>query len=127
MNKQCFPVLNEDSVLLCGYYKKLKTMKKKYFVLYTDSAYKNARLEYYDSEKKFKSGFTPKRIIKIKNCFDINRRLYSKHKFVIVLASKEGGFGIVLESEHDTNTWLNHLWHLQRSGECGLDVPQYGK
>lgn len=38
-----------------------QTMKKKYFVLRRDSAEVPARLEYYDSEKKFKANLAPKR------------------------------------------------------------------
>ncbi|XP_046801268.1 insulin receptor substrate 1 isoform X3 [Lucilia cuprina] len=125
MSKQRLSVLNDDGVLLCGYYKKLKTMKKKFFVLYNETPCKVARIEYYDTEKKYKSGFTPKRIIKIKNCFNINRRFYTKHDFVIVLASKEGGFGIVMDSEDEINTWLHHLLHLQRSGETCFDLPNF--
>lgn len=36
-------------------------MKKKYFVLRGDSAEASARLEYYDSEKKWKGNQNPKR------------------------------------------------------------------
>lgn len=44
-------------VKLEGYLRKLKTMKKKYFVVFGDAAEKagTSRLEYYDSEKKFKT------------------------------------------------------------------------
>ena len=127
MSKQCVSLLNTDEVLLSGYYKKLKTMKKKFFVLYNETATESARIEYYDNEKKYKSGLAPKRVIKLKNCFSINRRLYTKHDFVIVLSSKEGGFGIVMDSEDEMNTWLNHLLILQRSIDTHFDFPQFGK
>lgn len=127
MLKQRSCILNDDGVLLCGYYKKLKTMKKKFFVLYNETPCNVARIEYYDNEKKYKSGFNPKRIIKIKNCFNINRRLYTKHDFVIVLASKEGAFGIVMDTEDEMNTWLNRLLDLQRLGESSCDYPKFGK
>lgn len=113
--------------LLSGYHKKLKTMKKKYFVLYRDSADNVARLEYYDNDKKFKSGFNAKRIIKLKNCFNISRRMDTKYDFVIALATKEGGFGIVIESEVEMNKWLNNLLSLQRK-YCGeFDLPLFGE
>lgn len=51
----------QDGVVLQGYHKKLKTMKKKYFVLCAESGSSSARLEYYDSEKKFKSRSNPKK------------------------------------------------------------------
>jgi hypothetical protein len=39
----------------------IQTMKKKYFVLRRESAKLPARLEYYDSDSKFKAGTPPKR------------------------------------------------------------------
>ncbi|TMW47298.1 hypothetical protein DOY81_007622 [Sarcophaga bullata] len=42
-----------------------------------------------------------------------------------VLSSKEGGFGIVMDSEDEMNTWLNHLLILQRSLDTHLDFPQF--
>lgn len=112
--------------LLSGYHKKLKTMKKKYFVLYRDSMDNVARLEYYDNDKKFKSGFDAKRVIKLKNCFNISRRMDTKYEFVIALATKDGGFGIVIESENEMNKWLNNLLSLQRK-YCGeFDLPLFG-
>ena len=36
-------------------------MKKKYFILFSESDVLPARLEYYDSEKKWRNGQTPKR------------------------------------------------------------------
>lgn len=125
MSRQCMSHFNEDSVLLFGYHRKLKTMKKKYFVLHKETTYNEARIEYYDNEKKFKSGLAPKRVINIKNCFNINRRLYTKHDYVIVLSSKEGGFGIVLDSEEDMNTWLKNLLMLQKAIEITFDFPNF--
>ncbi|KAM7352266.1 insulin receptor substrate 1 chico isoform 2-T13 [Cochliomyia hominivorax] len=126
MLKQRSAVFNDDGVLLCGYYKKLKTMKKKFFVLFNETPCNVARIEYYDNEKKYKSGFNPKRVIKIKNCFNINTRLYTKHDFVIVLASREGGFGIVMDSEEEMNIWLNQLLQLQRLGGTCVEFPNFG-
>ncbi|XP_046868942.1 insulin receptor substrate 1 isoform X2 [Drosophila willistoni] len=104
----------EDGVVLKGYHKKLKTMKKKYFVLYKETPHGASRLEYFDSEKKFVQRTEPKRVIYLKNCFNINRRFDTKHKFVVVLSTREGGFGIVLDSENDLRKWLDQLLFLQR-------------
>lgn len=105
----------ENCILLRGYHKKLKTMKKKFFVLFNESPSNCARLEYFDSEKKFNSGCIPKRTIKLKNCLNINRRLDTKYDHVIGLSTKEGGFGIVLESEDEMAKWLEVLITLQRN------------
>ena len=115
----------DDGIVLFGYQKKLKTMKKKYFVLYKDTACNSARLEYFDNEKKFRAGQAPKRVIKLKHCFNINRRLDTKYNFVIVLSSKEGGFGLVFNSENDMKTWLEALMTLQRPNE--KNITNYGK
>lgn len=107
--------ISDDGMVLSGYHKKLKTMKKKFFVLYEETSTNQARLEYYDTEKKFLQRAEPKRVIYLKDCFNINRRLDTKHRFVIVLSSREGGFGIVLESENDLRKWLDKLLLLQRN------------
>ncbi|XP_016982476.2 insulin receptor substrate 1 isoform X1 [Drosophila rhopaloa] len=107
--------ISDDGMVLSGYHKKLKTMKKKFFVLYEETINSSARLEYYDTEKKFLQRAEPKRVIYLRNCFNINRRLDTKHRFVIVLSSREGGFGIVLESENDLRKWLDKLLFLQRN------------
>lgn len=116
---------DKQGVVLQGYLKKLKTMKKKYFVLLSDSGEKSARLEYYDSEKKFRSRFgQPKRSIVLKTCFHINRRLDTKQKFVIALYTKDDSFCVVLENEMELNKWLKALLALHRVEETEVDVPR---
>lgn len=112
-------------VVLQGYKIKLKTLKKKYFVLYSDGNEKLARLEYYDSEKKFKTSRTaqPKRSIILKSIM-INRRTDTKHKYVIALYTKEDFFGIIFESESELNRWLRALLALQRGEEIDDDPPK---
>ncbi|XP_033249748.1 insulin receptor substrate 1 isoform X2 [Drosophila miranda] len=105
---------SDDGLVLSGYQKKLKTMKKKFFVLYEKTNNAAARLEYYDTEKKFMQRAEPKRVIYLSSCFNINPRFDTKHRFVIVLSSREGGFGIVLETENDLRKWLEKLLFLQR-------------
>ncbi|XP_034129051.1 insulin receptor substrate 1 isoform X1 [Drosophila guanche] len=105
---------SDDGLVLSGYQKKLKTMKKKFFVLYEKTNNAAARLEYYDTEKKFLQKTEPKRVIYLSSCFNINPRFDTKHRFVIMLSSREGGFGIVLESDSDLRTWLEKLLFLQR-------------
>ncbi|XP_001992936.2 insulin receptor substrate 1 isoform X2 [Drosophila grimshawi] len=105
---------SDNGIVLSGFQKKLKTMKKKFFVLYKETNNGAARLEYYDTEKKFLQKTAPKRVIDLKSCFNINRRFDTKHKFVLALASRDGGFGIVLNSENDLRKWLDNLLILQR-------------
>ncbi|XP_055917184.1 insulin receptor substrate 1 [Eupeodes corollae] len=118
------PILNINGVVLHGYLKKLKTMKKKYFVLYEECGKSPARLEYYDNEKKFKSKVNPKRSITLSSCININRRLDTKHDFVITLSTKDDGFGIVLDSEDEMNNWLRSMLKLQTGPNIFADPPK---
>jgi hypothetical protein len=93
---------------------KMKTKKKKYFVLREESSAAGpARLEYYDSEKKFMSGSQAKRCIILKNCFSINPKSDSKHQFAIVLYTKDECFGLVFESDAVRQDWLSLLVDLR--------------
>lgn len=117
-------------VCLQGYLKKLKTMKKKYFVLVANNGEKPARLEYYDSEKKFRARFGhPKRSIVLKSCFHISQRLDTKQKFVIALYTRDDSFCIVMENEYDMAKWLSALQTLRAHEESEVDLPRttFGK
>ncbi|XP_053694645.1 insulin receptor substrate 1 [Sabethes cyaneus] len=119
----------ELNVVLHGYHRKLKTNKKKYFVVYGDTPEKNARLEYFDSEKKFKqswlksSSVQAKRSIVLRSCFNINKRHDTK-KHVIALYTKDDCFCIVFDSEEELNRWLRTLLSLQRGEESEGEPPR---
>ncbi|XP_013775666.2 insulin receptor substrate 1-like isoform X1 [Limulus polyphemus] len=99
-----------------GYLKKLKTMKKKFFVLKSQSACSPAKLEYYDTEKKWRAGALPKRNIVLKTCFNINRKFDARHKFVIALYTKDDCLGLVANSQVELEEWLTALLELQHYG-----------
>lgn len=105
-------------VIRCGHLKKLKTMKKKYFVLRGEGPGCLACLEYYDSKKKFENRQPPKRSILLHSCFNINKRGDTKHKHVIALYTKDECFCLILDSEKELDEWLKAMLRLQ-SG----DVP----
>ncbi|XP_012531442.1 insulin receptor substrate 1 isoform X1 [Monomorium pharaonis] len=105
-------------VIRCGHLKKLKTMKKKYFVLRGESPGCLACLEYYDSKKKFENRQPPKRSILLHSCFNINKRGDTKHKHVIALYTKDECFCLILDNEKELDEWLKAMLRLQ-SG----DVP----
>lgn len=118
-------------VIRSGYLKKLKTMRKKWFLLRAESADSSARLEYFDTEKKYRHNpGHPKRSIPLKACFNINKRLDTKHKHVIALYTKDDCFCVVLESEKDLEDWLKALLSVQR-GEDVIDgetpKPTFGQ
>ncbi len=123
-NKTMTATTTVKNVVLHGYLKKLKTMKKKYFVLYSDGE-KPARLEYYDTEKKFRARHgNPKRTIVLKSCFHISKRLDTKHKFVISLYTKDDCFCIVFDTEAELNLWLQSLLSLHRVEDTEGDKPR---
>lgn len=105
-------------VILSGHLKKLKTMKKKYFVLRGEAPGHLACLEYYDTKKKFDNRQPPKRSILLHSCFNINKRGDTKHKHVIALYTKDECFCLILDSEKELDEWLGAMLRLQ-SG----DVP----
>jgi len=89
-----------------------------------------ARLEYYDSEKKFKAGAAAKRCIVLKNCFSINPKSSSKQQFAIVLYTKDDCFGLIFESETVRQDWLSMLidLHSQSIEDSTLTTkPLFGK
>jgi insulin receptor substrate 1 len=109
-----------------GYLKKLKTMKKKLFLLRDDSTSGPARLEYHDTEKKFKSGANAKRSIVLKTCFNINKKSDSKHKHAIALYTKDDCFSVICENENEQEEWLATMLELQNIlDESGQPRPLF--
>lgn len=102
-----------NDVVKTGYLKKLKTMKKKYFVLRGCSNSGPARLEYYDSEKKYRAGAGCKRSIELAGCFNINKKMDPKHKHAISLFTKDDCFSVVAENVDEQESWLGCLLDLQ--------------
>ncbi|GFT14715.1 insulin receptor substrate 1 [Trichonephila clavipes] len=98
-----------------GYLRKLKKMKRRFFVLHMESNYGVARLEYYSSEKKWKFGCEPRRTIELKSCLNIGRKLHSKHKNAIAIYTQDDCFSIVTDSPEELELWLNDLIEVQRT------------
>ncbi|XP_018563090.2 insulin receptor substrate 1 isoform X2 [Anoplophora glabripennis] len=118
MSVKSFDPSQGGEVVRCGLLKKFKTSRKKWFVLRAETPESSARLEYYDSEKKFNNGLPPKRSIPLRTCFNINRRNDTKYKHVIALYTKDDCFCVVLESEEDLDVWLKDLLSLQHGEEA---------
>lgn len=104
-------------VVRAGLLRKLKTTRKKWFVLRAETSESSARIEYYDSEKKFKNGVSPKRSIPLKTCFNINKRTDTKYKHVIALYTKDDCFCIILDSEDEQDAWLKDILSLLHGEE----------
>lgn len=112
------------NVIRSGHLRKLKTLKKKYFVLREEASGCPACLEYYDSKKKFENRQPPKRSISLHSCFNINKRSDTKQKNVIALYTKDECFCLVLDSEKDLGDWLNSMLLLQNGGQPDGEQPR---
>lgn len=124
-----------DDIRKCGYLRKQKHGHKRFFVLRAASSAGPSRLEYYDSEKKFRnslrsaaaaaaSGATvapspPKRVIYLYQCFTVNKRADSKNKHLIALYTKDEYFAIVAENEQEQEDWYIAVSELMSEGKKG--------
>ncbi|XP_071189849.1 insulin receptor substrate 1-B-like [Salvelinus alpinus] len=97
-----------------GYLRKQKSMHRRYFVLRTASERGPARLEYYESEKKFRGKTpVPKKALVLETCFNINKRADAKNKHMIVLYTRAESFAIAAENEADQDEWYQAMVELQ--------------
>ncbi|XP_041635257.1 insulin receptor substrate 1-B [Cheilinus undulatus] len=103
-----------EDVRKSGYLRKQKSMHRRYFVLRTASERGPARLEYYESEKKFRGKApVPKKAVALETCFNINKRADSKNKHMIVLYTRAESFAIAAENEADQDEWYQAMVELQ--------------
>ncbi|KAM6198051.1 insulin receptor substrate 4 isoform 2-T2 [Sarcoramphus papa] len=123
-----------EDVRKCGYLRKQKHGHKRYFVLRAESHLAPARLEYYDSEKKFKSSLRaagaggaaslccppPKRVIPLYQCFTVSRRADAKHKHIIALYTKDEYFAMLAENEAEQEAWYQAISELMSQSKRGF-------
>ncbi len=112
----------------CGYLRKQKHGHKRFFVLRGPSNLGPSRLEYYDSEKKFRNALKAaasgvacpaKRVIYLSQCFTVNKRADAKNKYLIALYTKDEYFAVVAESEQEQQEWYLALTELMTEGKKG--------
>lgn len=121
-----------DDIRKCGYLRKQKHGHKRFFVLRAASHLGPSRLEYYDSEKKFRNSLRsaaasggavapspPKRVIYLYQCFTVNKRADSKNKHLIALYTKDEYFAIVAENEQEQEDWYVAISELMSEGKRG--------
>ncbi|KAF0029264.1 hypothetical protein F2P81_018369 [Scophthalmus maximus] len=91
-----------EDVRRSGYLRKQKSMHRRYFVLRAASERGPARLEYYESEKKFRGKApVPKKALALETCFNINKRADAKNRHMIVLYTRAESFAIAADNEAD--------------------------
>ncbi|XP_060087770.1 insulin receptor substrate 2 [Heteronotia binoei] len=108
----------------CGYLRKHKHGHKRFFVLRAGGGGEEAsqqqqpaRLEYYESEKKWRSkASAPKRAIALDACLNIHKRADAKHKHLVALYTRDEYFALAAESEAEQDAWYRALTDLLRHG-----------
>ncbi|KAF5885239.1 insulin receptor substrate 1-B-like, partial [Clarias magur] len=123
-----------EDVRKSGYLRKPKSAHRRFFVLRAPSERGPARLEYYESEKKFRSKSpVPKKVVDLDSCFNINKRADSKNKHMIVLHTRGESFAVAADTEELQNEWYQAMLDLQcrsktpddygSGGDCGALSP----
>lgn len=110
------PVVNgasERLVIKMGSMKKMKTMRKKYFVLLKESD-GVVWLDYFDNVKKYEASnrIRSKKTINITDSFSMNQRVASSDKnkqHAIDIFTSKNCFSLVCESESEVREWLDEL------------------
>ncbi|XP_044040899.1 insulin receptor substrate 1-B isoform X5 [Siniperca chuatsi] len=116
-----------EDVRKSGYLRKQKSMHRRYFVLRAASERGPARLEYYESEKKFRGKAPiPKKAVALETCFNINKRADSKNKHMIVLYTRAESFAIAAENEADQDEWYQAMVDLQCKSKNPTDSGAAG-
>ncbi|XP_034612937.1 insulin receptor substrate 1-like isoform X1 [Trachemys scripta elegans] len=104
-------------VRLCGHLRKQKSQRRRFFVLRAPSEQGPARLEYYESEKKFRAGGArPKRSFPLASALNINKRADARHRHLIVLYGRDGTFGVAAESPEQQEAWYCAMTELRAKG-----------
>ncbi|XP_017578546.1 insulin receptor substrate 1-B [Pygocentrus nattereri] len=118
-----------EDVRKSGYLRKHKSMHRRYFVLRAASERGPARLEYYESEKKFRGKApVPKRAVALETCLNINKRADAKNKHLIVLYTRAESFAVAAENEADQDEWFQAMVELQCKSKalCDGNAGDYG-
>lgn len=128
-----------NNVKKCGYLKKQKHGHKRFFILKEPSEGCPARLEYYESEKKWKNKSAAKRVISLDSCLNISKRADAKNKYLIALYTKDEYFAVAAENEQEQEGWYRALTDLMAEGKVydgsasnsasslvGFDEASYG-
>ncbi|KAL4631452.1 insulin receptor substrate 1-B-like isoform X4 [Arapaima gigas] len=123
-----------DDVRRSGYLRKHKSAHRRFFVLRAASERGPARLECYESEKKFRAkAAVPKKSVNLETCFNINKRADARHRHMIVLYTRAESFAVAAESGAEQEEWYRAMLELQcrskapgdgsRGGDYGAPSP----
>jgi hypothetical protein len=122
--------------LKTGVVRKFRSKRKKYLVLWAENATEPFRIEYFDSEKKFRVGNRShcKRTIRLTEVFAILRKhdpIYSRKLHVFALYTKDDCFGLCFDDQSDCDSWFSVLHEIHSMGTRSAAIPTpkitYGK
>ncbi|XP_051283397.1 insulin receptor substrate 2 isoform X2 [Dicentrarchus labrax] len=105
-----------------GYLRKQKHGHRRFFVLREPTERCPARLEYYESEKKWRNKSAAKRVITLDSCLCVNKRADAKHKHLIALYTKDEYFAVAADNEQEQESWYTVLTDLIAEGKV-YDSP----
>ncbi|XP_070711865.1 insulin receptor substrate 2-like [Pempheris klunzingeri] len=111
-----------NGVKKCGYLRKQKHGHRRFFVLREPTERCPARLEYYESEKKWRNKSAAKRVITLDSCLCVNKRADAKHKHLIALYTKDEYFAVAADNEQEQESWFTVLTDLIAEGKV-YDSP----
>lgn len=111
-----------SGVKKCGYLRKQKHGHRRFFVLREPTERCPARLEYYESEKKWRNKSAAKRVITLDSCLCVNKRADAKHKHLIALYTKDEYFAVAADNEQEQESWFTVLTDLIAEGKV-YDSP----
>ena len=101
-------------IVMKGNLKKAKTWNKRFFVLKDGNP---ARLEYYESEKKWKNSTgKPKRRVFLSKPWNIDKKKDSKHDFLIVIFTEDEYITLAADNAEIQNQWINALRKVVKTG-----------
>ncbi|KAG8431269.1 hypothetical protein GDO86_019147 [Hymenochirus boettgeri] len=116
-----------EDVKKCGYLRKQKSMRKRFFVLRGPGTRGSARLEYYENEKKFRAAEgsgDPRGTLNLEEAFGVNKRSDAKRKHLLVLYTRDGGLGVSAESEEEQDEWYQAILELQVQARTLSSSPE---
>ncbi|XP_072906117.1 LOW QUALITY PROTEIN: insulin receptor substrate 1-like [Hemitrygon akajei] len=107
----------DGDVRKCGNLRKCKSLHRRYFVLRAASERGAARLEYYESEKKFRRGGAgPKRALPLHSCFNVNKRADSRSKYLLAIYTRDECFSVAADSPQEQDSWYQAIVELLAPG-----------
>ncbi|XP_061571713.1 insulin receptor substrate 2-like isoform X2 [Cololabis saira] len=130
----------DGGVLKCGYLRKQKHGHRRFFVLRAATERAPARLEYYESEKKWRSksqsqsqqsqsgsqsssAAGPRRALPLDSCLCVNKRADAKHRHLVALYTKDEYFAVAADSEPEQDSWFSVLTEAVNEGKSRGALP----